>query len=282
MWKKLKESASGISTDFFSNLFRRRNYEQFGEDEILERESFDANTRKNSDVRDEENNRVYWRKEVHSYNTRSTQDDGFMNTDLVSYNSEPGSLRRRDVDRSCTGYGTDNVTDMRPREFVSHNFGESRSRSPNRVSGELSDLLHSHTQGRYERLDDSEEEINYSDDVTMDTQRDSNVFHSVKDIDPKWGKSSKSSRRRKKMVPIGQLRLGIVMVMIPNDLRLQEFGAIIEVKLRACKANKTSHTTVMEVLKARIRQLRWFNTKHELGLRFAYSQVKHIGGPLSY
>ena len=192
----MRDTASGATAEFFTNLFRRRHYEQFdGED----RDDGDDCV----DVRDEENNKVYWKKELYSEikSSQDSEDNGFTTLTLHSYDGEPGSVRRREIpgarEDARDQYGDDNARDIRPREFGSHNYGENRSQPPSqRVSSEVNDFMHSYTQGRYERLDDSDEELNNDDDITKDTRADSGVFRSINDFDSKWSKP-KSNRRKK-------------------------------------------------------------------------------------
>lgn len=241
MWKKIRESTSGINLNFISSLMRKRRYSKFDEDACapLNGHLHDERTR-----RDEDNNKVSWtsssKRRTDNENGNVFIDTGYRTVKLkVSDNngnrnsrrplnprlSEPfksdyGSTNIPDDVTDCSyGYGSDSSDN----EVVTHHeFYQARKngiRTPSSVKDDLTDFVNSLVQRRYQKLGDSHDEI---DDVfdcddrqvsirnrlpkSASQDSDNLVFHSIKDVEPKWEEKPKKSKKRRKVHVLRFLR----------------------------------------------------------------------------
>lgn len=213
MWKKIRESTSGINLNFISGLVRKRRYAKFETDEDAskhlnghlhdERESVHLKL----DQRDEENNKVSWtstssvRRRTDPTSDTSIVDAGFRRAELKCsdnngnrnsrrpYNprlSEPfmadyGSTNIHDesID-SLYGYGSDaSDSDCVPH----HEFYEARKngiKSQSSLKDDVTDFVQSLVQKRYQKLDDSEEESEDADFVRRTSESNGNRQRSTR------------------------------------------------------------------------------------------------------
>ncbi|XP_033736127.1 uncharacterized protein LOC117324392 [Pecten maximus] len=196
MWKKIRESTSGINLNFISGLMRKRRYAKFETDE-------DASKHLNGhlhddrdsvhlklDQRDAENNKVSWtstsscsKRRTDETTDMSTVDAGFRRVELKCSDNNGNRNSRRPYNPRLSepflaDYGSTNIhdesidslygygSDASDGDGVTHHeFYEARKngvKTPSSLKDDVTDFVHSLVQKRYQKLDDSEEE---SEDV---------------------------------------------------------------------------------------------------------------------
>ncbi|OWF37115.1 uncharacterized protein LOC110440553 [Mizuhopecten yessoensis] len=215
MWKKIRESTSGINLNFISSLMRKRRYAKFETDEDaskpLNGHLHDGRERDSGhlklDRRDEENNKVSWtssscsKRRADETADHVIVDTGYHRAELKCSDNNGNRNSRRpfnprlsepfmadyrstnihdDSIDSSHGYGSDTSDND---AITHHEFYEARKngiKTPSSLKDDVSDFVHSLVQKRYQKLDDSADE---SDDVDFDrrvSESDGNRRRSVR------------------------------------------------------------------------------------------------------
>ncbi|XP_060072790.1 uncharacterized protein LOC132552619 [Ylistrum balloti] len=191
MWKKIRESTSGINLNFISSLIRKRSYAKFETDEDASKhlnghlhDDRDSGHLK-LDHRDEENNKVSWtsssssKRRADATASNMVVDTGFRRVELKCSDNNGNKNSRRPYNSRLsepfmTDYGSTNMhddsidssygygSDTSDSDVIAHHeFYEARKngvKTPSSLKDDVTDFVHSLVQKRYQKLDDSADE----------------------------------------------------------------------------------------------------------------------------
>lgn len=187
MWQRIREYSSAVNFSIV-NFFRRRNYEQFDENEgesfvdpspgvsetLNERQTLD-NSAAHTDTC-----AIIDHIEVHNYHDTPK-----------SYSAIAQSINNNDSDLDSRLDQSYRHQHKKQDDIVSDDMDADQGRDL--VPRDVKDVVHSFSQKRYKKLEDeSSDDEDFQISLAEET---SPVFHSAKDFKRK--KSKKSSRRRK-------------------------------------------------------------------------------------
>lgn len=186
MWKRIREATSGFNLQYFTNIFRRRNYDNLAvpqSDEII------SDTKCISDI------------EIATSSESGYGDDGHLDSRL-----SPTSYRSDSLD---------GIDEIEENHIVQSEYAIANSSPVIGMTGEAKDLVASYSQRRYKQLEDADEivGIEADDNIKITEADDSGVFHSYKDTVP--SKKQKRKQKRKKV----SIFLSKVACLSPNYAR---------------------------------------------------------------